>query len=127
MVQMVGIRTRAVSQSLDCDQELALDVLLRGLFGHVRGNSYSWQQAAEITVEKNRFHVDEAIMGHSTIADIDEIAGADLDRKAETPTLDDMSQMESEAIMRRAESRAGKGCVGKCSSWWSPAHQKKKS
>src|SRR3546814_4131926 len=70
------------------------------LLGQVRGNSYSWQQAAEITAEKNRFHVDEAIMGHSTIADIDEIAGADLARLAETPTLDDMRQMDSEAKLR---------------------------
>src|SRR3546814_18158909 len=39
-------------------------------------------------------------MGHSTIADIDEIAGADLARLAETPTLDDMRQMDSEAKLR---------------------------
>src|SRR3546814_4657601 len=39
-------------------------------------------------------------MGHSTIADIDEIARADLDRLAETPTLDDMRQMDSEAKLR---------------------------
>src|SRR3546814_2769503 len=84
----------AVREALASDPGLALDVLLPGLLGQVRGNSYSWQQAAEITAEKNRFHVDEAIMGHSTIADIDEIAGADLARLAETPTLDDMRSEE---------------------------------
>src|SRR3546814_11258717 len=89
-----------VREALASDPELALDVLLTGLLGQVRGNSYSWQQAAEITAEKNRFHVDEAIMGHSTIADIDEIAGADLARLAETPTLDAMRQLDSEAQLR---------------------------
>src|SRR3546814_6157480 len=39
-------------------------------------------------------------MCHSTIADIDAIARADLDRLAETPTLDDMRQMDSEAKLR---------------------------
>src|SRR3546814_18146879 len=39
-------------------------------------------------------------MGHSTIADMDEIAGADLARLAETPTLDDMRQMDSEEKLR---------------------------
>src|SRR3546814_11640863 len=70
------------------------------LLAQVIGNPYSWQQAAEITAEKNRFNVDEAIMSHSTIADIDEIAGADLARLAETPALDDMRQMDSEAQLR---------------------------
>src|SRR3546814_2796099 len=86
----------AVREALACDPELALDVLLTGLLGQVRGNAYSWQQAAEITAEKNRLHVDDAVMGHSTIADIDEIARADLDRLAETPTLDHMRQLRSE-------------------------------
>src|SRR3546814_12328463 len=92
----LGIRTMAVREALASDPELALDVLLTGLLGQVRGNSYSWQQAAEITAEKNRFHVDEALMGHSTIADIDEIAGADLARLAEA---------------RSEEGRVGKECV----------------
>ena len=100
MDQLGGIRTMAVREALASDPELALDVLLTGLLGQVRGNAYSWQQAAEITAEKNRFHVDDAVMGHSTIADIDEIARADLDRLAETPTLDDMRQMDSEAKLR---------------------------
>src|SRR3546814_20927510 len=103
MVQLGGIRTMAVREALASDPALALDVLLTGLLGQVRGNSYSWQQAAEINAEKNRFHVDEAIMGHSTIADIDEIAGAELARLAETPTLDDMHKMDNEAKSRLQE------------------------
>lgn len=100
MDQLGGIRTMAVREALASDPELALDVLLTGLLGQVRGNAYSWQQAAEITAEKNRFHVDDAVMAHSAIADIDEIASADLARLAETPTLDDMRQMDSEAKLR---------------------------
>src|SRR3546814_13248219 len=108
MDQLGGIRTMAVREALASDPELALDVLLTGLLGQVRGNSYSWQQAAEITAEKNRLHVDEAIMGHSTIADIDEIAGADLARLAETTTLDDMRQMDREGKLIPEEGRHGK-------------------
>src|SRR3546814_4270702 len=100
MDQLGGIRTMAVREALASDTELALDVLLTGLLGQVRGNSYSWQQAAEITAEKNRFHVDEAIMGHATIADITEIAGAELARLAEKPTLTYWRPMESEANWR---------------------------
>src|SRR3546814_19690347 len=94
------IRTMAVREALASDPELALDVLLTGLLGQVRGNAYSWQQAAEITAEKNRFHVDDAVMGHSTIDDIEEIARADLDHLAETTQLDDMRQEAHEKKLR---------------------------
>src|SRR3546814_19454752 len=48
MDQRGGIRTMAVREALASDPELALDVLLTGLLGQVRGKSYSWQQAAAI-------------------------------------------------------------------------------
>src|SRR3546814_2670169 len=57
MDQMGGIRTMAVREALASDPELALDVLLTGLLGQIRGNAYSWQQAAEFTAEIERSHV----------------------------------------------------------------------
>ncbi|MDT7533174.1 ParB/RepB/Spo0J family partition protein [Sphingobium sp. SA2] len=100
MDQLGAIRTMAVREVIATDPELALDVLLTGLLGQVRGGVYSWQQAAEIKAEQNAFHVDETIMAHSVMRDIDEIAQADLDRVAESPALDDMRQLDTETKLR---------------------------
>src|SRR3546814_928682 len=100
MDQLGSVRTMAVREAIVTDPELALDVLLTGLLGQVRGEVYSWQQAVEIKAEKNPFHIDDAIMGHSSMRDIEEIAAADLHRVSEAPALEDMRQLDTETKLR---------------------------
>src|SRR3546814_18400447 len=96
MDQLGSVRSMAVREAMVTDPELALDVLLTGLLGQVRGEVYSWQQAVEIKAEKNPFHIDDAIMGHSSMRDIEEIAAADIHRVSEAPALAAVRKVDPE-------------------------------
>src|SRR3546814_3581367 len=87
MEQLGSGRPMAVREASFTDPELALDVLLTGLLGQVRGEVYSWQQAVEIKAEKNPFHIDDAIMGHSSMRDIEEIAARSEEHTSELQSL----------------------------------------
>src|SRR3546814_20332341 len=94
MDQLGSVRTLAVRESIVTDPELALAVLLTGLLGQVRGEVYSWQPAVEIKAEKNPFHIDVSIMGHSSMRQFQAIPAADLHRVSEPPALEDTVQLD---------------------------------
>lgn len=100
MDQLGAIRTLAVREAVAGDPELALDVLLSGLLAQVQERGYSFEQAAEIRAEKNPFHIDEAVMSHSSMRGIDELADADLARVGEEPTLATFRVIDTETKLR---------------------------
>src|SRR3546814_17631713 len=95
MDQLGSVRTMAVREAIVTDPELALDVLLTGLLGQVRGEVYSWQQAVEIKAETNPFHIEDAIIGHSSMRAIDSIRTADLTPVSAAPAVCDNAHSET--------------------------------
>ncbi|MET1756486.1 ParB/RepB/Spo0J family partition protein [Novosphingobium sp. RD2P27] len=100
MDQLGAIRTLAVREAVAGDPELALDVLLNGLLAQVQGRGFSFEQAAEIRAENSPFHIDEAVMAHSSMREIDELAEADLARVGEEPTLATFREIDTETKLR---------------------------